>query len=86
MENTTLPVYVLITSRIDGNGIVRDTISGVTFNLHEADSHKAQGIEHDYQTHEVVANYREDAEQSAVVQAMRTFRGIVEEMQREALR
>lgn len=58
---------------------------GVTFDIYLAEAHRAGGIENDFERHPIPANWFEDAERSTVVSAMREFRLIVEEMQRQAL-
>ena len=85
MENTLqVSVYVLITSHIDGSGTVRDRIVGVTFDLGEAEAHKAKGVEHEFETHKVEGNWQADAETSMIIEAMRDFRGVVNQLQEEA--
>lgn len=80
------PVYILIKSKIDDHGTIIDANVGVTFSIHDAEAHKSAGIENDFQTLDVDANWRETAETSAFALAMRDLRGIVEDMQAEALR
>lgn len=79
-------VYILTTLSLDSNGSVTSLNVGATFGLHEAERHKAQGIEHDFESFHIDANWQEDAATTALVIAMREFRCMVEEMQREALR
>jgi hypothetical protein len=84
MENT--PVYVLVELSINGKGdVVRKNV-GVTFNIHEAEKHQANGVQFEFETHSVETDWQADAEVSAVTLAMRDFRRIVEEEQAEALR
>ncbi len=59
---------------------------GATFDLLEAEAHRAQGIEHDFQTFAVSVSWLADAEQSNLVRTMRDLRAIVQEMQEAALR
>ena len=58
----------------------------MTFDLFEAEDHRNKGLENDYDTFVVSGDWREDAEQSELIAAMREFRGIVRQMQEEALR
>jgi hypothetical protein len=84
MENTKpAPVYVLRRERINGEGHIVSQNVGVTFNIHEAEAHKGESFENDFDTIEISANWREDAETTAVVEAIRTFRTLVEEMQEQ---
>jgi hypothetical protein len=59
---------------------------GVTFDLLEAEAHRAWGIENDLQTFSVPVNWREAAWQSKLVATMRDLRAMVREMQEAALR
>ena len=79
-------VYVLTSLSIDAKGDVTSKNVGVTFNIHEAEAHVAQGVEHEYETHSINANWRSDAEVTATVLAMRAFREIVALQIEEALR
>ena len=47
---------------------------GVTFSLHEAELHRGDGVENDYETFQIDANWQEDAATTALVIAMREFR------------
>lgn len=71
-------------SRQDGD--VKSRSVAVTFDLFEAEDHRNKGLENDYDTFVVSGDWREDAEQSELIAAMREFRGIVRQMQEEALR
>jgi len=79
-------VYVLTTLSLDGNGNVTSRNVGVTFSVHEAEAHKAKGVENEFETHSVHADWQEDAATTDLIVALRTFRRIVEEQQAEALR
>ena len=59
---------------------------GATFDVYLAEPHRAHGVENDFERHPISASWREDAERSSVVSAIREFRQIVEEMQAAALR
>jgi hypothetical protein len=79
-------IFVLTSLYIDDAGNVANRNVGVTFDLLEAEAHRAQGIENDVQTFSVSVNWREDAEQSNLVTTMRDLRAMVQEMQEGALR
>jgi len=79
-------LYVLTTLHIDAAGNVASRNVGVTFDIFEAEAHRALGIENDFDTFEVSDDWREDAEQSSLVSVMRDFRDIVLRMQEAALR
>jgi len=81
-----MDVFVLTTLSLDDEGNVISRNVGVTFNIHDAEAHGAQGVEHEYETHSINANWREDAEVTATVLAMRAFREIVALQIAEALR
>ena len=78
--------YVLTSLSVDSKGDVVSRNVGVTFSLHEAELHRGDGVGNDYETFQIDANWQEDAATTALVIAMREFRSMVEEMQREALR
>jgi hypothetical protein len=52
----------------------------------EAEAHRAQAIEHDFQSFAVSVHWHEDAEQSNLVRTMRDLHAMVQEMQEAALR
>lgn len=79
-------VFVLTRLAIRPEGHVITENIGVTFDIYLAEAHRARGVENDFERHPVSANWFEEAERSIVVSAMREFRQIVEEMQRQALR
>ena len=79
-------VYVLRSLFLDAKGTVRSKNVGVTFNIHEAEAHKGDGVENDFEMFAVPGNWREDAEQSKLIAAMREFRQIVALQIEEALR
>lgn len=78
--------YVLTSLRIDSDGKVVSTNVAVTFDVHEAEAHQAADVANDFEKFSVAADWREDAEQSKLVEAMREFRAMVREWQQEALR
>jgi hypothetical protein len=81
-----LTLYVLTTLIIDAKGTVTTRNVGVTFDIFEAERHKGDGIENDFETFPVSADWREDAEQSRLIRTMRDFRELVADMQEAALR
>ena len=79
-------IFVLTSLYINDVGNVANRNLGVTFDLLEAEAHRAQGIENDFQTFSVSVNWLDDAEQSNLVTTMRDLRAMVQEMQEAALR
>jgi hypothetical protein len=59
---------------------------GVTFDIFEAEAHKAEGVENDFEMFAVSGNWREDGEQSKLIAMMREFREIVAMQIEESLR
>lgn len=82
----TCRVYVLTNLCFNGEGDVVSRNVGVTFSLHEAEVHRGDGVEHDFESFEIDSNWQEDAATTGLVVAMREFREIVRQMQVEALR
>jgi hypothetical protein len=79
-------VWVLTKLSLDSHGNVISRNVGVTFDVFEAEAHKDNGVENDFEKFEVLAEWREEAEQSKLIVAMREFREIVRQMQEESLR
>ena len=79
-------VFVLTSLSLDKNGEVKSRNVAVTFDLFEAEAHRAKGVEHEFDTFAVAGDWRADAEQSSLIGAMRDFRDMVKEMQDAALR
>jgi len=79
-------VYVLTTLSLDDEGNVLPCNVGVTFSLHEAEAHRAKGVENEFETFQIDSDWQEDAATTELVVAMRGFRDMVREMQEEALR
>jgi hypothetical protein len=79
-------VYVLTTLSLDENGTVTSKNVGVTFNIHDAEAHKGEGVGNEFETFQIDAQWEEDAEVTATVLAMRAFREIVTLQVEEALR
>jgi hypothetical protein len=79
-------VYILTRLCIDDNGNVTSRNVGVTLDLLEAETHRGDGIDNDFEVFTVSGDWREDAAQSDLVVAMREFREIVQEQIEQALR
>jgi hypothetical protein len=79
-------VFVLTSLDLDKSGDVRSRNVAVTFDLFEAEDHRNKGVEYDYDTFVVPSDWRENAEQSELITAMREFRDMVKAMQEAALR
>ena len=78
--------FVLTTLKIDSDGKVISSNVAVTFDIHEAEAHREADVANSFQRFSVAAEWQEDSSTTALVIAMREFRSVVEEMQREALR
>ena len=81
-----LNVYVLTTLSIDAKGNVVSRNVGVTFDIFEAEAHRARGVQNEFDTFLVPGEWREEAEQSILVATMRDFREMVVQMQEAASR
>ena len=78
--------FVMKQLSLDKNGDVKSRNVAVTFDLFEAEDHRNKGVENDYDTFVVPSDFRENAEQSELITAMREFREMVKGMQDQALR
>ena len=78
--------YVLTTLCLDTRGEVIGKNVGVTFSLHQAELHKAKGVENDFEAFQIESKWVEDAATPELVVAMRGFCDIAREMQEAALR
>ena len=81
-----LNLYVLTRLFIDAKGNIASRNVGATFDIFEAEAHKAMGVENDFDTFPLSRDWREDGAQSSLITAMREFREIVQRMQDAALR
>jgi hypothetical protein len=77
-------VFVLTHLSLDKNGDVESRNVAVTFDLFEAEDHRNKGVENDYESFVVPCDWRENAEQSELIAAMREFRAMVKELQQDA--
>lgn len=85
MDNPCLSnVYVLTSLFFDSKGNIKSRNVGVTFSLHEAERHKAQGVENEFETFQICSNWPEHAATTELVFAMREFCGMVKELQQDA--
>jgi len=73
--------YVLTRLSFDSDGKVVTTNVRVTFDIHEAEAHRDGDGTNDFQVFSVSGDWREDAEQSNLVKAMREFREMVRQWQ-----
>jgi hypothetical protein len=62
-------VFVLTSLSIDENGDVKRRNVAVTFDLFEAEDHRNRGVEHEYDVFVVPGDWRDDAEESNLVQS-----------------
>jgi hypothetical protein len=69
--------FVLISLSIDENGDVKRRNVAVTFD------HRNRGVEHEYDVFVVPGDWREDAERSNLVKAVRDLREMVRRRQEE---
>lgn len=76
-------VFVLRSLSLDKNGDVKSRNVAVTFDLFEAEDHRNRGVEHEYDVLVVPGDWREDAERSNLVKALRDLREMVRHRQKE---
>ena len=76
--------YLLTSLFFDSKGDIASRNVGVTFSLHEAERHKAQGVENEYETFQISSNWQEHAATTGLVVAMREFCDMVKELQKDA--
>lgn len=84
--NRPAELFVLTQLTISPEGHVLSKNVGVTFDVFAADAHRALAVENDFERYPLQLDWLERAEQSSFVSAMRAFRGIVDDLQRDALR
>lgn len=75
--------YVLTKLRIDSDGKVISSNVGVTFDIHDAEAHREADVANDFQVFAITADWRDDAERTSLVKAMREFREMVRQWQEE---
>lgn len=76
-------VFVLRSLSLDRTGDVKVRNVAVTFDLFEAEDHRNRGVEHEYDVFVVPGDWREDADQSNLVKALRDLGGMARERQEE---
>jgi hypothetical protein len=76
-------VFVLTSLSIDEDGDVKRRNVAVTFDLFEAEDHRNRGVEHEYDVFVVPGDWRDDAEQSNLVKALRDLREMARQRQEE---
>ena len=85
MDNPSFSyVYVLTSLFFDSKGNIKSRNVGVTFSLHEAERHKAQGVENEFETFQICSNWQEHAVTTELVFVMREFCDMVKELQQDA--
>lgn len=84
MERAT--VFVLTRLFIDQTGHVTSSNVGLTFSLHEAEHHKSEAVENDFEAFRVDCPWQEHVATTDLVFAMRSFRDMVRTLEEEALR
>ena len=85
MDNPSFnDVYVLTSLFVDSKGNIMSRNAGVTFSLHEAERHKAQGVENEFETFQICSDWQEHAVTTELVFAMREFCDMVKELQQDA--
>ena len=76
--------YVLTSLFFDSKGNITSRNMGVTFSLHEAERHNAQGVENEFETFQICSNWQEHAATTELILAMREFCDMVKELQQDA--
>jgi hypothetical protein len=79
-------VFVLKTLVINAKGEAESKNVGVTFNIHDAEAHRSAGVENEFDTFEVAAEWEHDAATTEIVTMMREIRETVEERCDESCR
>jgi hypothetical protein len=83
-DSNFINAYVLTSLFFDREGNITSRNVGVTFSLHEAERHKGQGVETEYETFQICSNWQEHATTTELVFAMREFCDMVKELQQDA--
>ena len=83
-DSNFINAYVLTSLFFDGKGNIASRNVGVTFSLHEAERHKAQGVENEFEAFQICSNWQEHAATTQLVFAMREFCDMVKELQQDA--
>jgi hypothetical protein len=72
-------VYVLKTERINGEGHIVSQNVGVTFCIQEAEAHKGERFENEFDTLPFSGDVQEQSAQTELILAMRQIRTDIEE-------
>ena len=83
-DSNCINAYVLTTLFFDSKENIASRNVRVTFSLHEAERHKAQGVENEFETFQICSNWQEHAVTTELVIVMREFRSMVKELQQDA--
>jgi hypothetical protein len=83
-DSNFINAYVLTSLFIDSKGDITSRNVGVTFSLHEAERHKGQGVENEFETFHICSNWQEHAVTTELVFVMREFCDMVKELQQDA--
>ncbi len=83
-DSNFINAYVLTSLFFDNKGNIASRNVGVTFSLHEAEWHMAQGVESEFETFQICSNWQEHAATTELVFAMREFCGMVKELEQDA--
>jgi hypothetical protein len=83
-DSNFINAYVLTSLFVDSKGNIMSRNEGVTFSLHEAERHKGQGVENEYETFQICSNWHDHAATTELVFAMREFCDMVKELQQDA--
>ena len=80
MENDPkVPVYVLKRERINNEGQIVSQNVGVTFSIHDAELHKGESFENDFDTLQYSGDMQEESTTTRLILAMRECAAIVKE-------
>jgi hypothetical protein len=83
-DSNCINAYVLTTLFFDSKENIASRNVRVTFSLHEAERHKAQGVENEFETFQICSNWQEHAATTELVFAMREFCDMVKVLQQDA--
>jgi hypothetical protein len=83
-DSNFIKAYLLTSLFFDSKEDIASRNVGVTFSLHEAEQHMAQGVENEYETFQICSNWQEHAATTDLVIAMREFCDMVKELQQDA--
>jgi hypothetical protein len=72
-DSNFINAYLLTSLFFDSKGDIASRNVGVTFSLHEAERHKRQGVENEYETFQICSNWQEHAATTELVIVMREF-------------